>query len=162
MVIWPYLHILTTCHLHKIKLGVTSRSDCVNALKRHVWSLLLHKSIEFRLYFASIVLHYFVLIFKGSHVGSPTFDILDPGPNSLLNNTWGACCSGSHIFPICLDNLVFSEDLLSTWWSYPVIYQLSLTIFLLTSPGKQKYSPTAIIRNAKIWNIILLLSFFLT
>ena len=25
-----------------------------------------------------------------------TFDILDPGPNSLLNNTCGAQCGGSH------------------------------------------------------------------
>ena len=43
-----------------------------------------------------------------------TYDSLDPGPNSLLNNMCGAWCGGSHNYPICLDNLVFSEVLLST------------------------------------------------
>ena len=44
-----------------------------------------------------------------------TFHILDPVPHSLLNNTCGAQCGDLHIcFPIGLDNLVFSEVLLST------------------------------------------------
>ena len=43
-----------------------------------------------------------------------TFDILNHGPNSLLNNMCGAWCGGSHNFPIYLDNLVFSGVLLST------------------------------------------------
>ena len=29
---------------------------------------------------------------------SYTFDILDPGPTSFLNNTFGAGCGGSHNF----------------------------------------------------------------
>ena len=60
-------------------------------------------------------LHSFGLIFKGTHVVSFTFDILELGPNSLLKNTCGARCVMAHtIFQIFLDNFVFSEVLLST------------------------------------------------
>ena len=65
----------------------------VNALKRCVQSLLLHKNIVFRLNFASI---FCTILF--SFLASFTFDILDPGQNNLLNNTCGALCGGAHNF----------------------------------------------------------------
>ena len=43
-------------------------------------------------------LHSFGLIFHGTHVVSFTFDILELGPNSLLNNTCGARCVMAHTF----------------------------------------------------------------
>ena len=65
-------------------------------------------------YFGLILLRFFALFcfdFMESHGVSFSFNILDPGPNNILNNMCGARCGGSHNFLICLDNLVFSEVL---------------------------------------------------
>ena len=43
-----------------------------------------------------------------------TFDILNPGPTSLLNNECGTHCDGSRNLSDLLDNLVLSEVLLSS------------------------------------------------
>ena len=61
-----------------------------------------------------------------------TFDILDPGPISLLNNTCGTRCGKSHNFSylINLSSFVVNMMILSGH-----IYPLSVTDFLLTSLG---------------------------
>ena len=71
-------------------------------------------TIIFWLNFASIFRTDFVLIFNGSHAVSFTFNIVGPGPNSLLNNTVESGLVAHKTFPICLDKLAFREVLLAT------------------------------------------------